>query len=102
MVEALIRLMNSDELYEPVNLGNPIEFTIKQLAEEILKITGSNSTIVYHSLPEDDPKQRKPDISRAQAILGWKPTIQLNEGLRKTIAYFKARSSAGQQAAVST
>jgi len=91
MVEALIRLMNADELYEPVNLGNPIEFTIKQLAEEILKITGSSSTIVYQSLPEDDPKQRKPDISRAEALLEWKPRVQLREGLTKTIASFRER-----------
>ncbi len=92
MVEALIRLMNTDELYEPVNLGNPVEFTIKQLAEEVLRISGSNSTITYHTLPQDDPKQRKPDISRAQELLKWNPTIQLNEGLKRTIAYFKARS----------
>ncbi len=102
MIEALIRLMNKDELYEPVNLGNPVEFTIKQLAEEILKITGSSSTIVYQELPEDDPKQRKPDITRAQTLLGWNPTIQLNEGLKKTIASFEERSSIAQQAAVST
>ncbi|HYJ88708.1 MAG TPA: UDP-glucuronic acid decarboxylase family protein [Pyrinomonadaceae bacterium] len=92
MVEALIRLMNTGELYEPVNLGNPVEFTIKQLAEEILKITGSTSTIVYQTLPEDDPKQRKPDISRAQEFLKWNPTVQLNEGLKKTIASFKERA----------
>jgi UDP-glucuronate decarboxylase len=92
MVEALIRLMNTDDLHEPVNLGNPIEFTIKQLAEEVLKISGSNSTITYQTLPQDDPKQRKPDISRAQEFLKWSPTIQLNEGLKKTIAYFKGRS----------
>ena len=91
MVEALIRLMNTDELYEPVNLGNPIEFTIKQLAEAILKITGSNSTIVYQELPEDDPKQRKPDISRAEAFLKWNPTVQLNEGLQRTVAFFRGR-----------
>ena len=91
MVEALIRLMNTDELYEPVNLGNPIEFTIKQLAEAILKITGSNSTIVYQELPEDDPKQRKPDISRAEALLKWNPTVQLNEGLQRTVAFFRGR-----------
>jgi UDP-glucuronate decarboxylase len=98
MVEALIRLMNTDALHEPVNLGNPIEFTIKQLAEEILKISGSSSTITYLPLPEDDPKQRKPDISRAQAILGWNPTIQLKEGLKKTIAYFQEHTRSGQQA----
>lgn len=101
MVEALIRLMNADELYEPVNLGNPIEFTIKQLAEEILKITGSSSTIVYQTLPEDDPKQRKPDITRAQELLKWNPTVQLNEGLKKTIASFRERAKGGRQTAVS-
>ena len=101
LIEALIRLMNKDELYEPVNLGNPIEFTIKELAEEILKITGSSSTIVYQDLPEDDPKQRKPDISRAQALLGWNPTIQLNEGLKKTIASFRESPKGERQTAVS-
>ena len=101
LVEALIRLMNADGLHDPVNLGNPVEFTIKELAEEILKISGSNSTIVYQALPEDDPKQRKPDISRAKELLKWSPTVQLNEGLKKTVAYFRERSSTGQQAAVS-
>jgi UDP-glucuronate decarboxylase len=101
MVEALIRLMNTDELHEPVNLGNPVEFTIKQLAEEILKITGSNSTIVYQALPQDDPKQRKPDISRAETLLKWNPTVQLSEGLKKTVAYFNERARSGKQVAVS-
>jgi UDP-glucuronate decarboxylase len=101
MVEALIRLMNTDGLHEPINLGNPVEFTIKQLAEEIIRITGSNSTIAYDTLPQDDPKQRKPDISKAQQLLGWNPTIQLNEGLKKTIAAFKASAAADQKASVS-
>jgi UDP-glucuronate decarboxylase len=91
LVEALIRLMNTDGVHEPVNLGNPGEFTIKQLAEEVLKICGSNSRIEYLPLPQDDPKQRKPDISRAQSLLAWNPTIPLNEGLKKTVADFRKR-----------
>jgi UDP-glucuronate decarboxylase len=91
LVEALIKLMNIDDVHEPVNLGNPGEFTIKQLAEEVLKICGSNSGVRNLPLPQDDPKQRKPDISRAQALLGWNPTIPLNEGLKKTVADFKER-----------
>lgn len=89
LVEALIRLMSTDDVHEPVNLGNPIEFTIKELADEVISICGSRSNVTHLRLPQDDPKQRKPDISRAQTILGWNPTIQLNEGLRKTVAYFK-------------
>ncbi|MDQ2975553.1 MAG: SDR family oxidoreductase [Acidobacteriota bacterium] len=91
LVEALIRLMNTDGVHEPVNLGNPGEFTIKQLAEEVLKICGSNSKLEYLPLPQDDPKQRKPDISRAQTFLAWNPTIPLNEGLKKTVADFRKR-----------
>jgi UDP-glucuronate decarboxylase len=91
LVEALIRLMNTDDVHEPVNLGNPIEFTIKELANEVISICGSQSNVMYLPLPQDDPKQRKPDISRAKTILGWNPTIQLNEGLRKTVAYFRER-----------
>ena len=91
LVEGLIRLMNTDDLHEPVNLGNPVEFTIKQLADEVIRICESNSEVTYLPLPQDDPKQRKPSISRAQTILGWNPTIQLNEGLRKTVADFKRR-----------
>ena len=91
LVEALIRLMNTDDVYEPVNLGNPVEFTIKELADEVISICGSQSNVTYLPLPQDDPKQRKPDISRAQTILGWNPTIQLNEGLKKTVAHFKGQ-----------
>ena len=75
LVEALMRLMNVDDVHDPVNLGNPGEFTIKQLAEEVLKICGSRSGVRYLPLPQDDPKQRQPDISRAQTLLGWNPTI---------------------------
>jgi UDP-glucuronate decarboxylase len=89
LVEALIRLMNIDDVHEPVNLGNPGEFTIKELAEEVVRICGSDSDIKYLPLPQDDPKQRKPDISRAQALLDWNPTIQLADGLEKTVDYFR-------------
>ena len=92
LVEALIRLMNTDDVHDPVNLGNPIEFTIKELADEVISICGAHSDVKYLPLPQDDPKQRKPNISRAQTILGWNPTIQLNEGLRKTVAYFKGQT----------
>jgi UDP-glucuronate decarboxylase len=93
LVEALIRLMNVDDVHEPVNLGNPGEFTIKELADEVVKICGSNSGVRYLPLPEDDPKQRKPDISRAQKLLEWTPTIPLGAGLRTTVADFKRRVS---------
>jgi UDP-glucuronate decarboxylase len=93
LIEAFIRLMNTEGVYEPVNLGNPGEFTIKQLAEEVMRICGSDSGFKYLSLPQDDPRQRKPDITRAQTLLGWNPTIPLREGLEKTVAYFKAHTS---------
>jgi len=90
LVEGLIRLMASDdEVTGPVNLGNPEEFTIKELAEKVIAKTGAKSDIVYGDLPEDDPMQRCPDISAAKAQLGWQPTIALDQGLEKTIDYFK-------------
>jgi UDP-glucuronate decarboxylase len=98
LVDGLIRLMNTEDLHEPVNLGNPFEFTIKELANEVKRICGSNSNVEYLPLPQDDPKQRKPDISRAQTLLGWNPTIQLDQGLQKTVAYFRERRKHGQQA----
>ena len=91
LVEALIKLMNVADVHDPVNLGNPGEFTIKQLAEEVVRICGSKSGVEYLPLPEDDPKQRRPDISRAQKLLNWNPTIPLNEGLQKTVADFRDR-----------
>ncbi len=91
LVRALIKLMTTDSLHEPVNLGNPVEFTIKQLASEVVDVCQSKSELVHLPLPEDDPKQRKPDITRAQALLGWTPTIQLRAGLEKTVAYFRER-----------
>jgi len=72
----------------PINLGNPGEFTMKQLAETVLELTGSKSKIEHRPLPQDDPRQRQPDISKAKAILDWQPTIQLKEGVTRTIAYF--------------
>jgi UDP-glucuronate decarboxylase len=89
LVEGLIRLMNSDEHHDPVNLGNPVEFTIKQLADEVIRICGSKSEVKHLPLPEDDPKQRKPNISKAQSLLEWNPTIQLEAGLNRTVEYFK-------------
>ncbi len=91
LLEGLIRLMNVDDFHQPVNLGNPGEFTIKQLAEEVMRIIGVDTGFKYLPLPEDDPKQRKPNITRAQELLGWNPTISLPEGLDKTIDDFKRR-----------
>ena len=91
MVDAFIRLMNTDdEFIGPVNLGNPGEFTIRELAEKTLTMVGSKSSLINKPLPEDDPKQRQPDISLAKEKLGWEPVIKLDEGLSKTIEYFKS------------
>jgi dTDP-glucose 4,6-dehydratase len=87
LVDGLYRLMLSDERY-PVNLGNPIEMTILQFAERIRELTGAQSKIVFRPLPEDDPKQRRPDISKARRVLGWEPKVPLEEGLRRTVDYF--------------
>jgi UDP-glucuronate decarboxylase len=89
LIDGMIRLMNRENCTGPVNLGNPNEFTIKELAEKIIKITGSKSKIVHKDLPSDDPKQRRPDISLAKKLLDWEPKIMLDEGLKKTIDYFK-------------
>ena len=88
LVEGIYKLLMSKE-HLPVNIGNPNELTIKEIAYEILKLTGSKSKIIYKNLPEDDPKRRRPDISKAKRILKWKPNVSLNEGLLKTIEYFK-------------
>src|SRR5256885_10834062 len=90
LVDGIIRLMQSN-VNEPVNIGNPVEMTIKQIAETIIRMTGSKSTIVYKPLPTDDPKQRRPDITRARTLLGWEPKVQLEEGLIKTIEYFRTK-----------
>src|SRR5215217_170409 len=90
LVEGLIRLMETpDGVTGPVNIGNPLEFTIRQLAELTIELTGSSSKIVHRPLPEDDPRQRRPDISKAQELLAWTPHVQLREGLTKTISYFE-------------
>ncbi|HER07613.1 MAG TPA: SDR family oxidoreductase, partial [Bacteroides sp.] len=90
LVEGLVRMMQTpEEVTGPVNLGNPVEFTILELAEKILRMTGSGSKIVYLPLPEDDPVQRQPDITLARELLGdWQPVVDLEPGLEKTIAYF--------------
>ncbi|HEU0253828.1 MAG TPA: UDP-glucuronic acid decarboxylase family protein [Pyrinomonadaceae bacterium] len=85
LIEGLIRLMNVEDLHDPVNLGNPGEFTIKQLAEAVIKTCDSKSSFTYLPLPADDPRQRKPDITKAQTRLGWNPTISLHEGLKRTV-----------------
>ncbi len=90
MIDGFIRLMNSDdEITGPINLGNPGEFTIKELAEKTLAMTGSKSELIYQELPSDDPQQRQPDITEARNKLGWTPDIVLEDGLEKTIEYFK-------------
>jgi len=89
LIESFIRLMNTpDDFTGPVNIGNPEEFSIKQLAEQVISMTGSRSKLVYKELPSDDPSQRRPDISLAKQALDWEPKIQLEEGLGKTIDYF--------------
>jgi len=91
MIQGFIRLMNStDDLTGPINLGNPDEFTIRELAEQIIALTGSASRIDFKTLPSDDPTQRQPDISRARQHLGWEPTIPLTEGLKRTVSFFEA------------
>jgi UDP-glucuronate decarboxylase len=96
IVEAFQRLMNSDDtITGPINLGNPGEFTIRTLAEKVIALTGSRSKLDYKPLPSDDPRQRQPDISKARALLGWEPTIALEQGLIKTIAYFEGLLQAG-------
>ncbi len=91
LVDGMIRMMECDGFTGPVNLGNPVENTILEFAEKIVTITGSRSEIIFNPLPQDDPKQRRPDISLARERLGWKPAIDLDTGLRKTAAYFADR-----------
>jgi UDP-glucuronate decarboxylase len=90
LINGMTAMMDSGEdIQGPINLGNPHEFTIRQLAEKIIELTGSKSKLVFHELPSDDPKQRRPDITKARELLNWHPTIQLDEGLSRTIQYFK-------------
>ena len=90
LVEGILRLMESD-VNDPVNIGNPHEMTIEEIARVIIRISGSSSKIVYRPLPEDDPKVRRPDITRARTLLGWEPRVPLEEGLLKTLDYFKTK-----------
>lgn len=93
LVDGILRLMESDT-HDPVNIGNPHEVTIEQIARTIISLVGSTSRIVYRPLPQDDPKQRQPDITRAQTLLGWQPQVELEEGLAKTVGYFKSKLAA--------
>jgi UDP-glucuronate decarboxylase len=91
LIEGFLRLMATpDGVTGPINIGNPNEFTIRELAEQVIDLTGSSSTLAFRPLPQDDPAQRRPDITRARDQLGWEPQVQLREGLTKTIAYFDA------------
>jgi UDP-glucuronate decarboxylase len=90
LIEGLVRLMGSgDHITGPINIGNPAEFTILQLASQVIELIGSRSRIVHRQLPQDDPRQRRPDISKADELLGWSPRTPLNDGLKHTIAYFE-------------
>jgi UDP-glucuronate decarboxylase len=93
LIEAMIRMMNQEETVGPVNTGNPNEFTILELAEKVIEMTGSKSKIIFKDLPEDDPMQRKPDNTLAREKLDWEPQIQLEQGLEKTIAFFNQLKS---------
>ena len=88
LIDGVLRLMEADTS-EPVNVGNPHEVTIDEIARTVIRLVGSTSQIVYRPLPVDDPKQRRPDVTRARAILKWAPTVGLEEGLLKTVSYFK-------------
>lgn len=98
-IDGLIRLLmapDSDEIHNPVNIGNPYELTVYQIAKKVIQLTGSQSRIVFEPLPEDDPKVRRPDITRAGELLGWEPRISLEAGLTRTIEYFRSRMSDSQ------
>ena len=88
LIEGFVRMMNQDETIGPINIGNPSEFTILELAEKVINLTGSQSKIIHETLPSDDPKQRQPDITQARQVLDWEPKYSLDEGLKPTIAYF--------------
>ena len=88
LIEGIVRLLHSDYVY-PVNVGNPNEITIREFAEEIIQLTGTSQKVIYKPLPKDDPKQRKPDISRAKELLGWEPKVERKDGLKRTYEYFK-------------
>jgi UDP-glucuronate decarboxylase len=99
LIEGLMALMRSpDEVTGPINLGNPVEFTIADLARQVIELTGSKSELVHAELPPDDPRQRKPDITKAGKLLGWQPRTSLDEGLRSTIAYFRTVAGVAEPA----
>jgi UDP-glucuronate decarboxylase len=90
MIDGLIRLMGApDEVTGPINIGNPAEMTVRELAERVIRLTGSRSTLAFKPLPVNDPTQRCPDIAKARQILGWQPTVDLETGLKRTIEYFR-------------
>jgi UDP-glucuronate decarboxylase len=91
LIEGLVRMMDNDGFIGPVNLGNPGEFTILELAEKVIRMTGAKSKIVFKELPFDDPVRRRPDIALAASRLGWEPKVGLDEGLEKTVAYFQRK-----------
>jgi len=93
LVDGILRLADSDT-NEPVNIGNPHEVTIEEIAKAIIALVGSKSQLVYRPLPTDDPKQRRPDITRAKTILGWEPKVNLDEGLKKSVDYFRSKVAA--------
>jgi len=90
LIEGLVKLFFTESIYEPVNLGNPTPINMKELAEEVILLTGSNSKVEYRDLPKDDPKQREPNISKAKSLLSWSPIVERSEGLKKTVAYFRS------------
>jgi UDP-glucuronate decarboxylase len=101
LIEGMLRMMNTPaDVTGPINIGNPTEFTIRELAETIIGLTSSSSKLIFKPLPSDDPRQRRPDITKAEVILGWKPKIELRDGLVKTIAYFNTLLSRGTMAAL--
>jgi len=102
LVEGLIRLMNAPEVHQPVNLGNPEEYTILELAQKTLGLIATPATLVYRPLPADDPGRRRPDITRARELLGWQPTVSLETGLKETIPYFAEKLKQENQPVVAT
>jgi dTDP-glucose 4,6-dehydratase len=94
LVEGIFRLLSTD-YHDPVNLGNPAEITILEFAEEVKKLAGSNSSIAFKPLPQDDPKVRQPDIARARQLLGWEPQVGREEGLKRTMAFFRNKLRVG-------
>ncbi|MEO6056773.1 MAG: GDP-mannose 4,6-dehydratase, partial [Gemmatimonadales bacterium] len=102
LVDGLVRLMNAEGRHEPVNLGNPVEFTIRELAEEVVKVVGGETRVTFRPLPQDDPTQRQPDITRARDWLGWEPHLQLAQGLVRTVAYFRQQLSRRNRSSLPT